>query len=279
MPIIEKTIRFGAIALAMLFIGLSLFGIFGAWFVDRKATDVALKGFGLIEVGIGVVDAGVSRVDDLITTSRTEVRQASETITAAGAQAQANSPVLSALNERLETSLAPRIAQMQQVLAPVRDAVGTVGNAVSLLNSLPMMADRAPRLAALDDAFNRLEGLSADATQLRGTLRTLVEQNSDIAPGTVAALKGLTQRIDTRLGEVQANVQAVRADVAALKDRLAKRQSRLLFVFNLLALLSTLMLAWILYTQVVVIQHHWPRARRPAAKPAPGDDELAPTID
>ena len=271
MPIIEKTIRFAAIALAVLFIGLSLLGIFGAWFVDRKATDVALKGFGLIEVGIGVVDAGVGRVDDLITTSRTEVRQASETITAAGAQAQANSPVLSALNERLETSLAPRIAQMQQVLAPVRDAVGNVANAVSLLNSLPMMADRAPRLAALDEAFNRLEELSADTTQLRGTLRTLVvEQKSDIAPGTVAALKGLTQRIDTRLGEVQANVQAVRADVAALKDRLTKRPSRLLFVFNLLALLSTLTLAWILYTQVVVIRHHWARVRppRPDRRPA-----------
>src|SRR6476659_10207256 len=271
MAILEKTIRFAAIALAVLFIGLSLLGIFGAWFVDRKATDVALKGFGLIEAGIGVVDAGVGRVDDLIATSRTEVRQASETITAAGAQAQANSPVLNALNERLETSLAPRIAQMQQVLAPVRDALGTVGNAVSLLNSLPMMADRAPRLAALDDAFNRLEGMSADATQLRGTLRTLVvEQTSDVAPETVAALKGLTQRIDTWLGEAQANVQAVRADVAALKDRLAKRESRLLFVFNLVALLSTLMLAWILYTQVVVIRHHWARVRppRPDRRPA-----------
>jgi len=280
MPIIEKTIRIAAIALAVLFIGLSLLGIFGAWFVDRKATDIALKGFGIIEVGVGVVDAGVSRVDDLIATSRTEVRQASETITAAGAQAQANSPVLNALNQRLETSLAPRIAQMQQVLTPVRDAMGTVGNAVSLLNSMPMMADRAPRLAALDETFNRLEGLSADATQLRGTLRALVvEQKSDIAPETVAALKGITQRIDTRLGEVQANVQAMRADVAALQVRLDKRKSRLLFVFNLLALLSTLILAWILYTQVVVIQHHWARVRPSAAKPAAGDDEPAPTVD
>ena len=117
---------------------------------------------------------------------------------------------------------------MQQVLAPVRDAMGTVGNAVSLLNSLPTMADRAPRLAALDDTFNRLEGLSADATQLRATLRALVvEQKSDIAPETVAALKKITERIDTRLGEAQANVQAVRADVAALKERLDKRKSRL----------------------------------------------------
>ena len=264
MPIIEKTIRFAAIALAVLFIGLSLLGIFGAWFVDRKATDVALKGFGLIEAGIGVVDAGVSRVDDLITTSRTEVRQASETITAAGAQAQANRSVLNALNERLETSLAPRIAQMQQVLAPVRDAVGNVANAVSLLNSVPMMADRAPRLAALDETFNRLEELSADATQLRSTLRALMAaQKGDATAETIATLNGLAQRIDTRLGEVQANVQAVRADVAALQVRLDKRKSQLLFVFNLLALLSTLMLAWILYTQVVVIQHHWARVRRP----------------
>ena len=278
MPILEKTTRFAAIALAVLFIGLSLFGIFGAWLVDRRATDVALKVFGLIETGVGVVDAGVGRVDDLIATSRAEVRQAAETITAVGAQAQANSPVLNALNERLETSLAPRIAQMQQVLAPVRDAVGTVSNAVSLLNSVPMMADHAPRLAALDETFNRLEGLSADATQLRGTLRALVvEQKTDVAPETVAALKRLTQRIDTRLGEVQANVQAVRADVAALQVRLDKRKSRLVFAFNLLALLSTLMLAWILYTQIVVIQHHWARLRRPAARPLTNGSSVSST--
>ena len=278
MPIIEKTIRFAAIALAVLFIGLSLFGIFGAWFVDRRATDVALKMFGFIETGVGVVDAGVGRVDDLIETSRTEVRQAAETITAVGAQAQANSPVLNALNERLETSLAPRIAQMQQVLAPVRDAVGTVGNVVSLLNSLPMMADRAPRLAALDETFNRLEGLSADATQLRSTLRAVVvAQKSDVTPETFATLKKLTQRIDTRLGEVQANVQTLRANVAALQVRLDKRKSRVLFVFNLLALLSTLMLAWILYTQVVVIQHHWARLRRPPARPLTNDSRVSST--
>ncbi len=92
MPILEKTARFAAIALAVLFIGLSLFGIFGAWFVDRKATDVALKGFGLIEIGVGVVDAGVGRVNDLIATSRTEVRQASETITAVGATGAGEQP-------------------------------------------------------------------------------------------------------------------------------------------------------------------------------------------
>ena len=267
-----------AIAIAVLFIGLSLVGIFGAWFVDRKATDVALKGFGLIETGVQVVDAGVGRVNDLIATSRTEVRQASETITAVGAQAQANRPVLNALNERLETSLAPRIEQMQKVLAPVRDALRNVANAVSLLNSLPMMADRAPRLAALDDAFNRLEELSADGKQLRGTLRELVAgQNGDVTAETLASLNALTQRIDTRLAKVQANVQGVRDDIAALQVRLDTRKSRLLLAFNLLALLSTLMLTWIVYTQIVVILHHWTRVRRPAARPLTNGSKVSST--
>ena len=256
MRTLEKTARSGAIAAAILFIGLSLYGVFGAWFVSRKLSDIALKGFGVMEIGVGVIDAGVGRVDDLIEKSRTEVRQAAETIGTVGAHAQANRPVLTALTERLETSLAPRIAHMREVLAPVRDAVGTVSNTVSFLSSLPMMADRAPRLVAVDTTFNRLEELTADTDQLRRTLRALVEQQGDVAAATAAALKGIAQRIDTRLGEVQSNVQTLRADVAALQLRLNERRSRLLFAFTLVAILSTVMLAWVIYTQVVTIQHH-----------------------
>ena len=84
---------------------------------------------------------------------------------------------------------------------------------------------------------------------MRGTLRALAgAQKSQVAAETVAALTGLTQRIDTRLGEVQAGVQGVQADIAAWQLRLDVRKSRLLFLFNLLALLMTLMLAWIVYS-------------------------------
>lgn len=256
MRILVKLTRWGVIALAGLFIALSLGGVFGAWFVSRKASDVALKMFGVIEIGVGVVDAGVGRVDELIATARTEVRQASETIIAVGGQPLANRPALTALHERLETSLAPRIAQMQQTLAPVRDALGKVSNAVSMVSSLPGMAERAPRLAPLDEALNRIEGMSADTTQLRTTLKALAAaQNNGVTPETVATLNSLTQRIDTRLGDVQTNVRSVRGEVKALQERLDKRKSRLLFGFNLVALISTSMFAWIAYTQVIVIQH------------------------
>jgi chromosome segregation ATPase len=263
---IEKTARFAAIAMAALFVCVSFGGIFGAWFVSRAASDVALKMFGVFEIGVGVIDAGVGRVDDLVAKSRTEVQQASETIKTVGGQALANSPVLAALNERLDTSLAPRIAQMRQALAPVRDAVEKVSNAIEVVSSLPGMNERAPRLAELNEALDRLEGLSADATQLRSTLRGLVEATAgEVAPETVAALNGLTQRIDTRLGEVQTKIQTTQGEVDALKARIEKKKSRLLFVFNLVAMLVTFAFGWILYAQVVVIQHHRALIRRAAA--------------
>ncbi len=256
MAILAKTTRSAAIAIAVLFIGLSLSAIIGVWLVERRAAEIAMSGFGLVANAVGVVDAGVARLDDLIAKSRVEVRQAAETITAVGARAEANSPVLSALSERLEVRLSPRIAQMQQALVPVRDAVGAIANAVSLVSALPMMADRAPRLEALDESLSRLEGLNADSAQLRGTLRALVlAKAGDLPPETVTTLTGLAQRIDTRLGEVLASVQQVRADIAALQARLDARKSRVLFVFTLLAVLATLMLAWILYCQIVVIRH------------------------
>ena len=209
MSILAKTTRCAAIALAALSICLSVVGVVCVWFVGQAVSDIALKGFGVIELGVGVVDAGVGGVDDLVATSHAEVRQAAETITTMAGQRPPNNPVLTALTERLETNLAPRIAQMQQTLPPVSDAVAAMNNAVSLVSSLPIMAERAPRLTAFDGTFNRSKGLSADATQLRGTLRSLVaEQNSDVTAETV------TREVD------------------GVRARLHKRKSRLLLLFN-----------------------------------------------
>ena len=104
---LEKTVRSVASIVALLFIALSLCGIVGVWLVDRRATQIALKMFGLVETAVGVIDAGVARMDGLIATSRAEVRQASETITAVGARAEANRAVLDYYANSIEHLLPP----------------------------------------------------------------------------------------------------------------------------------------------------------------------------
>jgi len=280
---LKKIGRIIVFIVAVLFIVLSIGGIVGAWWVNSVASNVTLKAFSVVETGVGIVDTGVGRVETLIQTGRTEVQQAEETVVTIAGNLQANHPVLTALSERLETRLGPTVDKIQEAMAPVRDALGTVSNAVSIANSIPFIQERAPRLEKIDTAFSRLGEMSADAQQLRSTLREAAAGQADqLTQETATTLTNLTSRVDTRLAEIETAVQEVQTEIKALQARLETLKSRLLLIYDLAALAATLLLLWVIYSQVVVIRHHARLFRTPApaaAGPSPsieaGADALA----
>jgi len=273
---LKKTGRVLAFITAIVFIVFSIGGIVGAWWLSSIASDVTLKVFSVVETGIGVVDAGVTRVETLIDTSRTEVQQAEQTITTIASNLQANHPVLTALSTRLETRLGPTVDNVQEAIAPVRDALVSVSNVVSIANSIPFIQEQAPAIDKLDNTLNRLGDTAADVQQLRNTLRAAATGQADqITQETATTLTDLTSRIDARLTEIQANVQEIQAEIEALQVRLQTLKSRLLLIYDLAAILVTLMFLWVIYSQYIVIRHHMRRFRTPAAA-APAAAPAAP---
>ncbi len=169
--------------------------------------------------------------------------------------------MLTALSDRLETRLGPTVDKVQEAVAPVHDALVGVSNAVSFANSIPFVQERAPRLEQFDQTLSDLTALAADVRQLRTTLQAAVTEKADqLTQGVATALTDLAARIDSRLAEVQSNVQALQADIAALQARIQQTQTVLLLIFNLIALTATLLYIWVIYSQVVVMRHHWPRS-------------------
>jgi hypothetical protein len=263
---LKKIGRVLAFIVAILFIVISIGGIVGAWWLNSVASDVTLKVFSVVETGVGVVNAGVSRVDTLIDTSRTEVQQAEETITTIAGNLQANHPVLTALSERLETRLGPTVDNIQEAIAPVRDALLAMSNVVSIANSIPFIQERAPGVEKVDATFNRLGEIAADTRQLRGTLQAAAAGRADqVTAEAATTLTTLTTRIDTRLAELETGVQEIQAEINALQARLQTLKSRLLLIYDLAAILATLAFLWVIYSQIIVIRHHARRFRTPAA--------------
>lgn len=261
--------RILVVIICVLVILLSVGGILGAWWVNNIVSDVTLKVFSVVQGGVEVVDGAVGRIDTLIQTARSEVQQASETVTTAAANLQENRPVLTALSERLETRLGPTVDKVQEAIAPVHDALVGVNSAVSFANSIPFVQERAPRLEQLEQILSDLSALAADVRQLRTTLQVAVTEKADQLTEAVAtALLDLAARIDGRLANAQTSVQAFQSDIAALQARLQQRQSQLLFVYNLISLTATLLFIWVIYSQVVVIRYHWFRPKRVTAQPA-----------
>jgi uncharacterized protein YoxC len=260
-----------AIAVIVLCVG----GIFGAWGVSSAVSNFTLKIFSVIQGGVQVVDTAAGRVDTLIQTARTEVQQTADSINTAASNLQENRPVLTALNERLETRLGPTVDKVQETLAPVQDVLVSVSSAVNFANSIPFISERAPRLDQLDQTLTKLSSLGADVKQLRTTLNAVVTEQADRLTQSVAtALTDLTTRIDGGLANIQSEVQALQAELAALQSRLQTLQSVLLLVFNLIALLATLLYIWVIYSQVVVIRHHWVRSNNSASAPVAAEPHV-----
>lgn len=284
MSTLKKIGRALIILIAVLVIVLSAAGIYGAWYANRTLTDVTLKVFTIVDTGVAVAQAGVERVDSLVQDGRTEVQQAEQTIENVGANLQENSPLLTALSNRLETRLAPTVGKIQEALAPVRESLVAVNNAVEIVNSIPFVEQSAPRIGRLEEIFNQLGQLAADVKQLDDTLRTsVVEGKNQLTQEAVTTLTGITTRVDTGLAAVQTEVQSALVDIQAFQEETQALKSRLLLYYNLAALALTLFLLWVVYSQIVVIRYQWAKFgkqgnAKPTAAPEPVAVEPAPVV-
>lgn len=277
MSILKKIGRALIILIAVLVIVLSAAGIYGAWYANRTLTDVTLKVFTVVDTGVAVAQTGVTRVDALVQDGRTEVQQAEQTIENVGANLQENSPVLTALSNRLETRLAPTVGKIQETLAPVRESLVAVNNAVEIINSIPFVEKEAPRMARLDEILNQLGQLAADIKQLNDTLRTsVVESKNQLTQEAVTTLTGITTRVDTGLEAVQTETQAALVEIQAFQEETQALKSRLLLYYNLTALALTLFLLWVIYSQIVVIRYQWAKfGKQGTAKPTTAPEPVA----
>jgi hypothetical protein len=251
----KKILRWLAIVIAVLVIIGSIAGIAGTWWLHNTVTDVTLKAFSIVDTAVGVVDVGVGRVNDLVQRGRSEVQQVESTIVVVGTNIEDNNPLLTALSNRISERLAPTVEQIRSVLTPVTGTVRAVRILVDFVNAIPFIRETPPAVGELETVLNRLDETVADVRQVNDTIRAAVTGTADrLTNETVDTLTGLTGRVDDRLAETQASVEAVQAEIQALQTRLAAQRARLLLIYSLVAVAVTLLMLWVIYSQVVVIR-------------------------
>ncbi len=276
MKVLKTIGRVILILIAIFVILLSVAGIGGTWYVNRIVTDVTLQVFSVVETGVAIAETGVNQVNTLVIDSRTEVQNAEKTIGDVSVHLQENSPVLVALNNRLETRLAPTVNKIDAAIAPIRDGLVATTNIVQFANTIPFVQEKAPNLGKVEDVLTNVNQTGADIRQLNDTLAAaVVGQKNELTQELAGVLTDLTTRIDTRLAEVQSEVEALLAEINAFQDKVQAYKSRLLLIYNLAAIGSTLLFIWLIYSQICVILSQWRGIRKKDA----GADDAEPALE
>lgn len=248
-----KKIWYGfAIAFCGLVILLSLIGVVGTWVVSggisRTVTQVLVvveNTAGSLSATVGQIDQGVAKLDETATRIRSATDQISQNITDKGL-------VLTLLPEEREQELATQANDLQETVNSVVDALNAGLELYQTIDSLPFVSLPKPQA----DTIARLEKTIADT---RSMVTQIVEGIRAFREGVsqeIDNVTGILDQISAGLGSARENLAQLNNALLALQELAARARSIAPVVFNIVSLVLTLFLAWVIYTQVEVIRQY-----------------------
>src|SRR5947209_8400244 len=161
--------------IAVLGLMLNLAGIVGIWLAFAPARSDVTNVAGTMTHALEIVDNGLGRVTGQVQDARQTLTQVNDEAARLGDRIQANSPVVSRLNQLVNNDLAPLIENVRTASFAIRDAVVA-------FNTLSALIDRLPGVA-VPTLSGELSALSERAQEPRAAVQDLSATVADVKAG------------------------------------------------------------------------------------------------
>jgi len=232
-----------------------LVGIWAAYGPARSGvTDVS----NTVTQALQVANKGLTRVNGYVQTARQTLTQVNDQATQLGDRVQTNSPLVTALSQRVDTKLAPILEQAQTTAATIHDAVLKVNSALLAINRFPGVT--VPTLS------NQLGTVSDRAQEAESALQDLRVTLANIKAGAVTkaetAVMQITSRIDAPLARIQSLVNTYQAKAVQAQDRVTSTTNTILTLLLVTALSLTLLFIIVAVALLLLIYVCWQYIRR-----------------
>ena len=239
-----------AIALSVLVLLLSTVGVIGTWVMERTLVDVTQS---LLGAAINTA-GGLQRIAGQIDQGVGEVRQISSSVSEVSLRLSQNIEdrglILTLLPAEQEEKLTAQIGQIQETLNTIRDFLTAGINIYRSVNRLPFVD--LPEIS--QESVDQLEQSVAES---RATVQNLRQQVQDVRSGVSSKIDIVTQtanRLTAGMDALHERLYELEQNLVALQDFALRMQQTVPLAFGLIAVLLTLLFAYVIYTQVEIIR-------------------------
>jgi hypothetical protein len=185
-----------------------------------------------------VADRGLTRANGYVTSARQTVASVNDVVSLLGDHVQKNSPIITALSQRVDTKLGPILQQAQSTASSIHDAVLKVNGALLVLDSFPNIS-----VPTLND---QLATISDRAQEAGSAVQDLHTTLANIKTGAVTKVQTvvmkITARIDAPLARIQSLVTTFQGKVANAQDRVTSTTNTILTWLLISAVSLTLLI-------------------------------------
>jgi predicted PurR-regulated permease PerM len=248
--ILRKVWYGAAITLSVLVLLFSTVGVIGTWIFEQTLVDVTQNLLNATAKTAGGIRVVAARIDQ----QSGELRQISSTVSAVsikiGQNIEDKGLARTLLPAEQEERLNATIDNVQKTLSNVREFLTAGMSMYRTINRLPFVD--LPGLS--DDTVTEIVQTVADT---QATVEELRQSIQDFRSGVAQGIDRITQvadRMTQRLDDLSAKLAELDQALAHLQDLASQLEASVPLAFGLIAVLLTLLMVYVGYTQIEIIR-------------------------
>ena len=238
---------------------ISLAGIVGTWVAGRALTDASLTLLDGVDrtaekahQAIGRVNAGLTQVNDEVSSLEAATTQLSQNVSDQGL-------VLTLLPQGREDALSAKVQQFVEEFNNVRAVVAGALHLYQAVDALPFVNLPKPDGERVQTIANLASEIAATVKDLNARI-TEVRSN---AAGAIAKVSDALGNAKDRLAKIATELNTLDAQLLAVQARAVQLKQTIPVAITVAMIVLTLFMAWVAYTQIVVMRGAWRKLRAP----------------
>ncbi len=249
-PTLKRALSITTIILCAIVILLSAAGVIGAWATTSKVIEAgtklltgAEKAAGAVQIGLRSIDKELKNLEDDTAAIQEATAQLSQNISDKGL-------VMVLLPPAREEKLTNSISAIEDALSTAEQMISSLIDTLSFIESLPFVELPKPDPETVTSMAAKVEKLNTSIDNAKARMQEARDNSA-----------GAAQRVSDAVGEISNDIETARSEVDTRSEQVAATQESLAplkqsfptWVY-VSALLITLILGWVIYTQVLIIQ-------------------------
>jgi septal ring factor EnvC (AmiA/AmiB activator) len=249
-PTLKRVLSVTTIILSGLVILLCAAGLIGAWASSGKIIaagttliGAAQKGATALQVGLQSVDRRLKSLEEDTQTIQDATTQLSQNISDKGL-------VLVLLPPAKEEKLTNTVGAIKDALTTAEQTLSSLIDTLTFIDSLPLISVPKPDPDTVSAVAARVDKLNTTIDNTRARM----QEARDNSAGAAQKISDATGEVNNAITEIRSELDARSQKLSATQDSLSSFAQSLPFWVYLGTLLVTLVLGWVIYTQVLIIQ-------------------------
>jgi hypothetical protein len=248
---------FAAIGISLLVLMLSVAGIAGTWVARAVALDVATGIFDGVDQLAGVGREGVTQLDGHVADLRATV----STVESAADEIAQNTAdkglVLTLLPPETEQELEATTQRIGEGLDDIRSFIQAAADLIDAIDSLPFVNLPEPEPGELQALESDVNAIGDAIDQLAADIQAFREG----AATEIATVSAAATEVDDWLETIQQGLGEIDGELSSIQERANQITGRLRLWATVIAVLLSLILAWVSYALVTLIRGYWAELR------------------